>query len=66
MYYEVKIKDLGLLGSNKNFKVFPISDYIKLVTPSTEPFLAQGYNLKNLSKGQLDEATYQIPKALAF
>ena len=47
-------------------KFFPICVYVKQVAPGKRHFLPQGYNLRNLGSGPLDEVTYQISKAWDF
>ena len=59
--YNLNIKGLGpLLLDKKIFKVFPL--YEKQVTPGEGRghIWIQGYNLNNLGRGRLDDATYQI------
>ena len=40
--------------------------YVKHVGRRAGPFWPKGYNLNNLGRGTLDEATYQISKTGAF
>ena len=48
------------------FHVFPIQAYVKYLTPRRDLFWHQGYNLNNLGRGLLGDATYQISMFLAF
>ena len=49
------------------FKAFPYTSKLcKTSDPGWGHFLPQGYNLNNLGRSQLDEATYQISKAWTF
>ena len=44
------------------FMFFPISAYIKHVTPRVGPFWPKGQNLTKLDRGPLGDATYQISR----
>ena len=48
------------------FHVLPISANVKLLTPGRAHFWPQGYNLKTLGRGPLDDATYQISRLYAL
>ena len=62
------IKDLGIMVSVKKiFKCFPNVSLCKTCWPlGGAIFCPQGYNLNNLARCLLDEATYQISKPWAF
>ena len=61
-------KDLGILVTVKKiFKGFPYVSLCKTLWPlGWGQFWPQGYNLNNLGRGTLDEATYQISRTWAF
>ena len=60
MMLQTKYQSQGpLLLDKKIFKDFSLYESIKNKLP-------QGYNLNNLGRGSLDDATYQISKAWAF
>ena len=44
------------------FHAFPISAFVKHVTPGAGPFLAPGHYLNKLGRGPLLDATYQISR----
>ena len=49
-----------------SFMFFPISAYVKHVTPGVGPFWPLGHNLNKLGRGQLGDATYQISRLQAL
>ena len=56
-----------LLLDKKIFKVFPLYEsMLNKWPPGKGHFLPQGYNLNNLGRCPLDDATYQILKAWAL
>ena len=51
-----------MVSDIKIFHVFPISAYIKHVTPAAGPFWPQGHNLNKLGRDPLVDASYQISR----
>ena len=47
-------------------KIFPMQVYVKHKGPGAGPFWPQGYNLNNLCRGPVDEASYQISTTWAL
>ena len=63
----IKYQRPGPSGYNQeDFKGFPYIRPYKHVVPGRGHFWPKGYNLNNLGRGLLDEATYQISKTWAF
>ena len=52
--------------SNKKFQGFPYIKLSKTSGPWDGAIWPKGYNLNNLGRSLLDEATYQISKTWAF
>ena len=48
------------------FKVFPIWDYVKHVTPWAAPFKPKSYNLNSFGRSLLDKSTCQKLKIFPF